>query len=177
MKAKTIYLAAVIALINQIGASATEFRAFERSAQIVGSELILTGRVMTAASEWTPDRSAIYTDADIAVDSVWKGLPEADHVSVRTLGGRVGNVRLEVEGAASFIPGEQVLVFLHRSNDVWTPWGMRYGKYTVVGGGVNALAVGNTPPSSPESHSAPQITVSLNALRTEVATTLSEEAK
>src|SRR5205085_348334 len=87
-------------------AFATQFNSFDRAAQVRGSDLIVIGRVLVVRSDWNADHSAIVTDAELAIDEVWKGAP-ADRMSVRTFGGRVGNVALEVEGAAEFASGER----------------------------------------------------------------------
>src|SRR6185295_17364258 len=111
----TTTLVAAVALASS--AAATEFRTFDRADQVRGSEAIVTGRILSVRSQWSADRSAIVTEADVAIDEVWKGAV-GDRLSVRTFGGRVGNVALEVEGAAQFATGERVVLYLRHSGGV-----------------------------------------------------------
>ena len=168
--------AAVVALLA-IHASATQFDAFDRSAQVRGSDVILTGRILSVRCQWSPDHSAIFSDAELSVDEVWKGLPAGDRVVVRTFGGRVGEVALEVEGAARFDGGERVVVFLRRSGLLYAPFGMRFGKYQIVGMGSASMAIGAPPPTTKGEQTFVAASVPLARLRTEVARLVNGEDK
>src|ERR1041384_5528393 len=167
---------AIVALLA-IHASATQFDAFDRSAQVRGSDVILTGRILSVHCQWNPDHSAIFSDAELSVDEVWKGLPAGDRVVVRTFGGRVGDVALEVEGAARFDGGERVVVFLRRSGVVYAPFGMRFGKYQIVGTGTASVAIGAPPPTTKGEQKLVAASVPLARLRTEVARLVNGEDK
>jgi hypothetical protein len=167
---------AVVALLA-IHASATQFDAFDRSAQVRGSDVILTGRILSVRCQWSPDHSAIFSDAELSVDEVWKGLPAGDRVVVRTFGGRVGDVALEVEGAARFDSGERVVVFLRRSGLVYSPFGMRFGKYQIVGMGAASMAIGAPPPTTKGEQTFAAASVPLARFRTEVARLVDGEDK
>ena len=154
--------------------AATEFDAFDRQLQVHGSDVIVVGRVVSVRSAWNGDHSAIVTSAAVAVDDAWKG-PCADRIEVRTFGGRVGNVALEVEGAAQFEAGERVVLFLRRIGDAYSPYGMRFGKFDVVGSGAAAAVVGALPPARRGEHQTATLSTSLAALRAEVAGLVREE--
>lgn len=158
-------------------ADASQFRAFNRDAQVRGSDLIALGRVVSVASDWDESHSAIHTDAEIAIDDVWKGEPTSDRIVVRSLGGRVGNVALEVDGSAAFTVGERVLVFLRTSGGSYLPWGMRFGKYEVVEEGGSAFAVGPLPPTVSGAQRFTQVSVPLDELHAEVTSLVSGEVK
>jgi len=168
-------LAAVALLSNDV--CATQFDAFDRSAQVRGSDVILTGRILAVHSEWNPDRSAIVTEAELSVDEVWKGLPSRDRVVVRTFGGRVGHVALEVEGAAQFDDGERVVLFLRRSGSVYEPFGMRFGKYQIVGAGPSSMAIGAQPPTTKGEQKLAAVSLPLARLRIEVTRLVKGEDK
>lgn len=172
---KSSILIALLAL-TAAPVAASQFQAFDRTAQVAGSELIITGRVLAAWSDWTPDRSAVVTDVEIELDEVWKGIPLSDRIVVRTLGGTVDGVTLEVDGAARFVNGEEVLLFLDEQADgSLTPWGMRFGKYSVVGDGADAFLVGSLPPVVSGAQEYVQISIPLEDLRAEVAAVIEKE--
>jgi hypothetical protein len=154
-------------------AAATEFHAFERRRQIAGSDLIVTGEVLGVAAEWNASRTAIVTVAELAIDEVWKGSSPKDRIDVRTYGGRVGNVALEVEGAAVFAPHERVLLFLRRVDGGYSPFGMRFGKLTITGAGPDRIATGSSPPEHGGAAVTPTISVPLVDLHAEVERELS----
>lgn len=158
---------AVLALLAA-DASATQFDPFDREAQVLGSDVILTGRILSVRSEWSADHSAILSDAELSIEEVWKGEPSADRIHVRTFGGRVGDVALEVEGAARFDRGEHVVLFLRRSGGVYAPFGMRFGKYQVVGAGNATMAIGAAPPTTKGQHEFTAVSLPLARLRAEV---------
>jgi hypothetical protein len=164
----------VILIATPLGA--TEFDAFDRRAQVRGSDVIVTGHVLSVSSDWNADHSAIVTAAEIAVDEAWKGAC-ADRISVRTFGGRVANVALEVEGAARFEVGERVVLFLRRSGGAYTPYGMKFGKYDIVGSGPAALAVGGSPPTKRGERNVAVISAPLAGLRAEVSGLVMEEKR
>ena len=159
-------------------ADASQFRKFGRDAQVQTSDLIVIGRVVSVSSDWDAQHSAIHTDAEIALDEVWKGNPASDRIVTRTLGGTVGDVALEVDGAAKFTAGERVLVFLRTGSDgAYVPWGMRFGKYEVIEEGGSAFAVGTMPPTVAGAQHYPQISLPLDDLRSEVMSLAAGEAK
>ena len=173
------WVASVIALAVLVSgiAHASQFLAFGRDAQVRTSNLIALGRVVSMRSEWNDQRSGIYTDTEIALDEVWKGDPASDRVVVRTLGGRVGTVALEVDGAATFGTGERVLVFLRSEAGTFTPWGMRFGKYEVIDQGGSTFVVGTLPPTVSGAQHYPQVSFLLDELRAEVTSLVAAEAK
>ena len=158
-------------------ADASQFRTFGRDAQVRASDLIALGRVMSVRSDWDANHSAIHTDAEIALDEVWKGDPSSDRIVARTLGGAIGDVALEVDGAAKFTAGERVLVFLRSADGAYVPWGMRFGKYEVIEEGGSSFAVGTLPPTVAGAQKFPQVSLPLDDLRSEVMSLTAGEAK
>jgi hypothetical protein len=150
-------------------AGAAQFEAFDRAAQVRGSDLVVLGRVVEVRSGWNADRSAIVTEARVAVDEVWKGLPETDVVVVRTWGGVAGGVEQVFEGEAELRRGEEVVLFLRRDGDAWRPAGMAFGKYAVEGNGDGAFLIGSLPPAVSGAQRFEQVSVAIEELRREVA--------
>jgi hypothetical protein len=172
------WLAAAVVLqaVVAVEAAATQFQLFDRADQVQGSDAIITGRILSVQSRWSPDHSAIVSDAEVAVDEVWKGTV-GDRLVVRTFGGRVGDVALEVEGAAQFASGERVLLYLRRSAGVYEPFGMRFGKYRVSGSGADSIATGSLPPTTKGEQTFPTVSLPLARLRTQVGELVKGENK
>lgn len=69
----------------------------------------------------------LYTDAELVVEECLKG-PCAPSVTIRQLGGELDGDGLAVEGAPSFTPGDEVVVFLRlRRDGTYAPVGMSQG--------------------------------------------------
>ena len=171
-----ILVAALVGLVPF--AQASEFRSFDRTAQVRGSDLVVRGRVVSLDSAWDETGSSIRTDVELSIDEVWKGTAEeGDRLIVRTLGGTVDNIMLKVDGAASFSAGEDLVLFLRRTGDVYTPWGMTFGKYQVVGSPADPFVIGSLPPAVAGGHGYEQVSLTLNDLRAEVRSALDGEAR
>ena len=149
--------------------SASQFRRFDRDAQVAGSDVILVGRVASAAARWSDDRSVILTDTTVAVDDVWKGSVDGNRIVVQTLGGSVEGIELKVDGSPTLGVGERVVLFLSQRGDVFVPWGMKYGKLAVEGDGDGAFVLGSLPTAVEGiGAGAEQVSLSLGDLRGEV---------
>lgn len=168
--------ALVLLLMTAAVAGAAQFQAFDRAEQIRASNVILKGRVISVRSDWDETASMIYSFADVAVDEVWKGLPETDHVLVRTPGGTIGDVGLAVDGAAHLAEGERVVLFLARRSDVYEPVGMIFGKYAVEDSGPREFLIGNLPPSVTGAQRFEVVSIATDDLRQEVRRILEEQA-
>lgn len=96
------------------------------------SDLILTGSVKEILpARWnTPDgkpseknfndlgiEDVIYRDAIVSVDDYLKNPLPSEEVVVRTLGGTIGNLTMDVEDTPFFESGEKVLLFLSEDTD------------------------------------------------------------
>jgi hypothetical protein len=93
---------------------------------------IVYGTVISATSHWTENHSLIVTDVRMAVSEVLKG-EAVDEVVFTQPGGAVGKLRVDCDGAAAFLPGDEAIVFLDRNprgqNHVV---GLSQGRFDVV---------------------------------------------
>lgn len=95
------------------------------------SALVVTGRVSSVESFWNEKNTKIFTKTTITVDETFKGDNRA-RVELIQLGGTVGNVRVNVEGALKWAQGEEVLLFLESYDaGTWQVSGLSQGKFLI----------------------------------------------
>ncbi len=129
-------------------ASATLVVALPLDRLIDQAEEVMVARVEAMQSRWTADHSAIVTEVTVqVVDSMKGGNQRGERVIVRREGGEVGGVGMLVSGAAHFVAGEEVVLFLERrqgtSATLWTV-GMAQGKMHVATSAGRKMAVRDT---------------------------------
>jgi hypothetical protein len=76
------------------------------------SDAIVTGRVVDIASGRDPATGAIYSYVTLSVDQVIKGSIAEREITIKQLGGQIGDEGLAVANQAVFTRGEDVLLFL-----------------------------------------------------------------
>ena len=99
-----------------------------------GADVILTGKVTQQTSSWNEDKTRIYTLATIQVGEYIKGNNTGNTVTVKYLGGEVGEVGEMYSHMPRFEDEEEVLVFLkedEKSND-YKVFNGENGKISVV---------------------------------------------
>ena len=104
------------------------------SPQDLGSEadIVVLGRVESTESYWNEGRTTILTRTRIAVEQAYKG-PAPATVEIIQVGGIVGPVIVNVQGACTWMPGEEVVLFAeaHDAN-CYVVSGFSQGKFSVV---------------------------------------------
>jgi len=99
------------------------------------ARLIVAGKVTNSRTYWTGDGKLILTSYTIQVDESVKG--QASHtVEVTAVGGKIGDLELQVSGMPSFQKGENAVVFIEQSGAYQTVVGLGQGKFTVTNGEV-----------------------------------------
>jgi hypothetical protein len=73
------------------------------------AEVIVRARCLESATVW--DAGEVWTLTSFEVEEVWRG-PATARITVRLLGGRVGDLTSSVAGVPRFRPGEEVVLFL-----------------------------------------------------------------
>ncbi len=76
------------------------------------AQVIARARCLGSATGW--DAGEIWTLTSFEVEEAWRGSPPA-RITVRLLGGRVGNLTSSVSGVPRFRAGEEVILFLERT--------------------------------------------------------------
>lgn len=97
------------------------------------SDSIVMARVDDAVASWDAGHKEIYTYITLSILQPVKGDKGATTITLRQLGGTVGNIASVVPGMPSFKKGEEVVVFLTQKDTAGYPWvmGLEQGKYTV----------------------------------------------
>ena len=107
------------------GAVASMARALDLTELTAAADQIVVADVLSARAAWDGAHQSIHTTVELAVAESWKGQPPADgRITIRNLGGAVGDIEMTVHGAPRFSAGERALLFLRRSQVV----GMAQGK-------------------------------------------------
>jgi hypothetical protein len=125
------------------------------------SHAVVVGQVLDQRSEWNPKREFIWTFTRVRVDEAGKGGHAPGQViTVREIGGSVGDYNQAMIGGATFRTGEKVILFLQRAKDgtpgVYQTVALSHSKYfdstdaatgarIVVPGGHDLAYAGATP--------------------------------
>jgi hypothetical protein len=106
-------------------AMASLLRALDLAALTADADRIVVADVLSTRATWDGAHRTIFTTVEIAVRESWKGdAPAGRQLTLRQLGGTVGDIELTVRGMPVFTTGERSLLFLRRSQVV----GMSQGK-------------------------------------------------
>lgn len=109
------------------------------------SDSIVIGQVMSQKSYW--ENQNIFTDVVIKVQEFVKNAAgdTATEITVKILGGKVGDVRLEMDNAPVFENGRKMLLFLKKNQATYVPFGFSYGVYTIQNDAVRGQEVVDGP--------------------------------
>lgn len=122
-----------VALGGLAEASATSVLAPNFDALVNRADLIFSGRIVAQRAEWRGDNSqrSIVTLVSVAVQEVYKGKAESV-VALQFLGGRIGDVSLDVAEVPKFQPGERVILFVEGNGVNASPLvGFFHGKFSL----------------------------------------------
>jgi hypothetical protein len=78
------------------------------------ADVVVHGRVVGARSHPGSGGGLIFTEVSVVPIDWWKGAGSQGPIAVRVEGGTVGDVGQTVAGAAAFVTGDEVVVFLRR---------------------------------------------------------------
>jgi hypothetical protein len=125
----SIPLAALLLSPAFVGATSTV--AVPVSELVRLSPVIVHGTVLSTESRWNEDHSLIVTDVRIGVLNTLRGQAVSD-VVVTQPGGRVGKLRVEVDGAGAFRLGDETILFLSpHAGGRYSVSGLSQGRFDV----------------------------------------------
>jgi MYXO-CTERM domain-containing protein len=118
-------------------AEATTFFEKPFPESVKDAPVIVHGKIGNTFTDWSRGEEGgkrIYTFWDVQVTETLKGVTgDSGTIRMREMGGEKDGTGMMVSGAASFRPGEDVVVFLSEKNaeGSFDVWGMMMGKYNV----------------------------------------------
>lgn len=106
-------------------ARATLMQILDLPALVAAADRIVVADVHSVQAAWDRSHTSIYTTVKVSVREGWKGPSRPDEsLTLRQIGGTVGDIEMTVHGMPRFSVGERALLFLHRTQVV----GMAQGK-------------------------------------------------
>jgi len=132
------YIAIVIAIAAVVlcaASEATVMKALDFEEKVIKADRIFTGMVVAVESRWNDDHSRIVTDITLAVTGKMKGEFTSERVVITILGGEIPDeqIGLRVSGMPVFEVGEEKLIFLKQSQQLYCPIvGWHQGAYTIT---------------------------------------------
>ncbi|MCA9581904.1 MAG: hypothetical protein KC416_08915 [Myxococcales bacterium] len=93
------------------------------------STLIIQGATVASDSHYD-ERGRIVTDVTLRIGETWKGtVTRGDLITLRTLGGSVGDLAMTVPGEPVLVVGQELVLFARPSatENLWRPVGMSQG--------------------------------------------------
>ncbi|MGH7681529.1 MAG: hypothetical protein ACRENN_06035 [Candidatus Eiseniibacteriota bacterium] len=141
----TMLVFAAAALVSAGSASATTVQKFTMGDLAKRSASIVRAKVEGQYSRRDDINHEIYTYTTINVLEPVKGAASEKQITIRQLGGTVGNLTSYVPGMPTFRAGEEVVLFLSQRDRAGYPWvmGLQQGKYSVVTGDNGLKSVRN----------------------------------
>jgi hypothetical protein len=116
------------------------------------AQKIVIGKVTNVRTHWSDDGKLILTTYTVEVQESMKGRTLRT-LEITTVGGKLGNLILNIAGMPSFENGETAIVFVESAGGYSTVVGLGQGKFTVtndeVSNNVAALAFPDGRPGKP----------------------------
>lgn len=126
------HLLVLVALLWAAPAQAAQAVAVSVEKLARESDAVVRGRVTAARAQRSDDGLRIFTTFTLRARAVLRG--KAPALSrVRVPGGVVGKMGQRVDAAPRLAEGEEVVLFLRRTGDVFQVRGLAQGKFTVDG--------------------------------------------
>ena len=124
---------AVFALVGADAANATTVLKLSMKELAKKSDAVVLARVDDEVARYDANKE-IYTYITLRVLDPVKGSKKDDVITIRQIGGVVGNIASIVPGMPTFKKGEEVVVFLSQRDREGYPWvmGLQQGKYSVT---------------------------------------------
>ena len=96
------------------------------------ADAVVVGKVTAVHSEWSSDRSRIFTRVTIGVDEYLKGQENGGAITLLTPGGEIGDVGEIYSHMPTFRTDEHVLVFVEKDKQgLYRVSGGNLGKFTI----------------------------------------------
>ena len=112
-------------------ASVVRFMPFQEQVSTAG--IIVVARAGSQVSSWDSQKQFIFTETTFHIEQAVKGTASGT-VTLRQLGGRVGEIAQSVAGSAVIVSGRRYVLFLEqRSDGTYRVVGFNQGCYPITG--------------------------------------------
>ena len=125
----------VVFLLLSTEVQATRVMAIPLKQMAIDSDIVVYARVGHQQLQWDKTHSRVLTLTTIEVIDVVKGAQKGDVLTIYQVGGSLDGVTYKIPGALRFVPGEQMVFFAERYQDMIVSYGMGLGKYRVSDAG------------------------------------------
>ncbi len=99
-----------------------------------GAHRIVIGEVTSVEARWDLGGRFIWTFVTLETQQVLKGQATGSELTIRVMGGKIGETALAVSETPTFSKGEKVLVFLHENTTgLFDVFNWQHGKFSFVG--------------------------------------------
>lgn len=127
-----IVLALMVTTLGFNGvAKATRVMAVPLKQMTEESQVVVHARVGQQQVRWDKNHSRILTLTTIEVIDAVKGAQKGDVLTIYQVGGTLDGITYKIPGALNFVPGEEMVFFAVRFQDMIVSYGMGLGKYHV----------------------------------------------
>jgi len=121
-------------VLSPLPALSTSVVKLDDESLVMLSSTIVEGRVTNVSSAWNGDHTQIITTVTVKVNRSLKGGTPANGVlTLRLLGGRVGDIVMQLVGGPTFETDEDVILFVKGDGSGQMPiTGLDQGKFTLT---------------------------------------------
>ena len=109
------FFACLLLALAAPAARATQMLHLDTETLVRGSADIVVGKVESLKPHWNAAHTKIFTDVSVRITESLKG-GVGDRLTLTEIGGEVDGVRYSVSGCATFVPGEEALLFVWRDS-------------------------------------------------------------
>jgi len=130
---------ASLAFLNQDAKALTTMKYLSVAQLTEESSVIVVGKVEAVECQWNVDHTMITTLVKVALSDVFKGAPTESVITIKLIGGSIGNIETVLIGSPTFRIGEETLLFLRAVNEepfngLLTVTGLAQGKFEIQPG-------------------------------------------
>jgi hypothetical protein len=129
---RIIFIVFIILIIQLPIAKATVLKKLSEEQLANYAQTILIGRCTSISREWNGEGSQIFTYVTISPQNLLKGDQIPAEITIKQLGGEVGEIGMRVDEASVYEEGEEVLLFLQMGlTGYHRTIGLSQGKFSI----------------------------------------------
>ncbi len=120
----------IVVILSGVRSNATTVEQLDLASLTLYADRIVEGRVVSTRAAWNTEHTLIFTYIAFDITRVITGDAYIGPTTIRVVGGAVGDLRLTVPGAPTFIADEHLILFLYDNPGYHIPVvGLGQGKF------------------------------------------------